>query len=136
MTEELARVVLRLVLGGIFLAQGYRKVVQADDLPHGMDAIAGLIASKGLPRPRVLAALTAWVELLGGGLVVVGLLTRIALLPLVVIVGIAAVGFKRQQGFFGGWDWPLSVFGGSLALLLLGPGRYSLDTLLGIDLPL
>lgn len=136
MSEEFARIVLRLVVGGIFLAQGYRKALADEQLPHGLDALTTVVAAKRLPAPRALALLVAWVELIGGLLVLIGLLTRLALIPLAAITGIAAVAFKRQEGFFGGWDWPLSVFASSIALLLLGPGRYSIDALLGIDLPL
>jgi len=45
---------------------------------------------------------------------------------------VAIARVRWQKGFVNGWDWPLSVLGGTIALLLLGSGAYSLDALLGL----
>jgi len=80
--------------------------------------------------------LLAWVvgltELVGGAALLVGLFTRVATLPLSIILVAAIVGYKWEQGFLGGWDWPFSVLGIVLAITLLGAGPISLDAVLRI----
>jgi putative oxidoreductase len=127
-----AELVLRLVAGAIFFAQGWRKVVSAADAPHGRMNLERLIARRDLPRPDVLARVVGLTELIGGAALLVGLLTRVATLPLMVILVVAIVGYKREQGFHGGWDWPFSVLGIVVAIALLGGGPLSLDAFLGI----
>jgi uncharacterized membrane protein YphA (DoxX/SURF4 family) len=132
MMQDLAVLVLRLVVGGIFFYEGYHKVVSPPDAFRGRNGLAALIEKQGFPYPKLTADLVTLAEFVGGATVVVGLLTRLALIPLIVTVGLAAFVFKRKAGFAGGWDWPFSVFGSSLALLLIGSGGWSLDALIGI----
>jgi len=79
-------------------------------------------------------------ELIGGLLLVVGLLTRIATLPLIVILAVATVTVKLDIGLIAGTGAPmpgaeldLALLAGLVAVLLLGPGRPSLDHLLSIE---
>jgi putative oxidoreductase len=132
LAEDLASLVLRLVVGGIFCAQGYRKLFADRDLPFGRNGLTKMIAEKNLPSPAQLALLTAMAELACGLFVLAGLLTQLAVIPLIGIMIMAVTQFKWKLGFYGGWDWPFSVLGSSVALLLLGSGRYSIDAVLDI----
>lgn len=125
-----AALILRITIGCIFLAQGVRKVLGQPDAPHGRMALQGLIAGGSLPMPALSATLAGYVELIGGSLVLVGLLTRFALIPLIVIL-LGAIYLKFKQGFLGGWDWPFSVLGACIALFALGSGEFSIDELIG-----
>jgi uncharacterized membrane protein YphA (DoxX/SURF4 family) len=131
MEVDLAACVLRVVVGVTFTAQGFRKVFGDREAPFGREALIRLISSKGLPSPELLAALTSLTELTGGLLVLLGLFTRLALIPLMLILLVAILRFKLEVGYFGGWDWPFSVLSSSVALFLIGPGEYSLDAVLG-----
>jgi uncharacterized membrane protein YphA (DoxX/SURF4 family) len=128
----LATLGLRLVAAAIFIAQGWRKLFAAPDAPHGRANLERLIAKRRLPRPELWATLVAWTELIGGTLLLVGLLTRLAALPLVIVLLVAIFGYKWEAGFLGGWDWPFSVLGIVVAIALLGAGAVSLDAVLGI----
>jgi putative oxidoreductase len=134
MTLALAALVLRVSAGLIFVAQGVRKVFAPDDAPHGRGALADMIGREGLPQPDRLALIVAGTELIGGAALLTGFLTRIATIPLLVILIVAILGFKRKAGFLGGWDWPFSVAAIDLAILVLGPGPWSLDALLNLPI--
>ncbi len=133
MGEVAAALILRLLVGAIMTAQGYRKLLQDPAAPHGRQQLASVIADMGLPAAGQLALLVAVCELVAGVLVLAGLITRLATIPIIVIL-LVALRAKWPSGFFGGWDWPLSVLGATLALLALGPGPWSLDAALGLPL--
>lgn len=121
-------------MGGIFSAQGYRKLLGDFDAPFGRGGLTAMITAKGLPNPALLALLTAITELACGVLVLTGTLTLVAVVPPTAIMALAVTQFKWKAGFYGGWDWPFSVLGGCVAILLLGPGGYSVDALLDINI--
>lgn len=131
--EEIAALVLRLVVGVIFVAQGYRKLFGAADRPPGRTNLTHMIAERGIGRPKEWALLVSVTELLFGSLVLIGLMTRLAVIPLIALLIAAIVLFKIREGFIGGWDWPLSVLGSLTAILLLGGGEFSLDTILRVS---
>lgn len=131
-STDLATLVLRLAIGAIFFVQGYRKTFAPGGSKGSGTALREMIAAEGLPAPALLARMVALVELVGGGLIMLGLATRIAAVPLGLTLVVAIVRFKWKDGFQGGWDWPLSVLAGTVALLLLGAGSWSIDHLLGL----
>jgi putative oxidoreductase len=127
---DIATLVLRLTAGATFVVQGFVKLARPPDAPHGRANLAAMVARRGLPRPAETAVFVAAIELLFGLLVLIGLFTRIATIPLDGVLIAAIVGFKFQAGFIGGWDWPLSVLAILVAIALLGPGGYSMDAIL------
>lgn len=130
--EDVAALALRVTVGAIFVAHGWPKVFGDPEGRHGRDRLQGLFAARGLPYPRAAAWATGIAELVGGALVFIGLLTRVAAVPLAVIVAGAIPMAKWKAGFVDGWDWPFSVLGACVAILLLGPGAISLDRLIGV----
>jgi uncharacterized membrane protein YphA (DoxX/SURF4 family) len=127
---DVAALLVRLVVGAIFVAQGYVKLFRPPDAPHGRANLEAMIGGRGIPRPRELAVLVAAFELACGAAVAVGFLTRFALVPLAGILAVAIIGFKFRSGFVGGWDWPLSVLTLLAVIALLGAGVWSVDAAL------
>lgn len=128
--------VLRLVVGAIFVMHGY--VALAVLGPAGT---AGLIARMGYPA--VFATALAWylvvAHVVGGALIVLGLWTRWAALANVPVMASAVILQHLKQGFFmkaiqvapdryvaGGYEFSLLVLGATVALVFLGGGALAL----------
>jgi uncharacterized membrane protein YphA (DoxX/SURF4 family) len=88
----------------------------------------------GLPMPELLGPFVGTFEIICGSLVLLGLLTRLAVIPLLVIMAVALTTTKwpmlAAQGFWhmaheARTDWSMSL--GSLFLLIVGAGPWSLD---------
>lgn len=112
---------LRLVLGLVFVAHGLKK------LDGGMSAFGQTIARIGLPMPMVLAWTAALVELLGGIFVLIGLFTRWAALLLAIVMYVAITRIHVHEGLVGGYELPLVLFVVAVCLVLSGSGPLSLD---------
>ncbi len=136
-----ANILIRLVVGGVFLNEGVLKF-----LDPAANA-AGRFAAIGLPHPGVLGPFVAGVETLGGVLVILGLLNRFAALALLIDISVAIVTTKIPvllgHAYLGLSLMKLPSYGllsmvheartdlamwfGLLFLLVAGPGRWSLD---------
>lgn len=116
---------VRLFVGYFFLETGLGKV-------QNLGALVERFEGWGIPFPAVNAPLSAWTELVGGALLVMGLFTRLASLPLLVnmVVATLTVKMKKVAGLddFVELDEPLYALA-FLWLLVSGPGRVSLDAL-------
>ena len=118
----------RVLLGLIFVLSGFAKI-------SGFDGTAGFIASKGLPLPQLVAALTIVVELGGGLALMAGLYTRQAVIALAGFSLLTAVVFHNfwaapqadQMGQQINFMKNLAIAGGMLVLAAFGPGRLSVD---------
>ena len=129
----LASLVVRLIAGFIMAAHGLQKLVQG---PAGFgEVLAGL----GVPLPTIMAYVVTFVELAGGILLILGLLSRLAaaLLTINLIVAISLVkvnvGLIAPPQSGAGAELDLALIAGFLVVLLMGPGGISLDYLFGIE---
>jgi putative oxidoreductase len=116
----------RITLGVLFMSTGWGKV-------HSLTKVTEFFTTLGIPAPGFHAVLVSYVELVGGALILVGLVTRLAAVPLLVSMAVAIVTAQRDQvhglpDLFGLVEWTYLVLLAWLALA--GPGRASLDQLL------
>lgn len=123
-----AVILVRLMVGSVFLSEGIQKFLFPADVG------AGRFEKIGLPSPEVLAPLVGCFEIACGTLVLIGLLTRLAVVPLIVIIVTAMITTKipmlREQGFWkmaheARTDWSMLL--GLLFLVIVGAGSCSMD---------
>ena len=127
---------VRLLLGGYLAAHGAQKLFGWFG-GHGLAGTGGFMESLGF-RPGKLFALAAGLcEGAGGVLVLLGFLGPIGpgLIIITMVVAMGSVHWKN--GFFvtsNGVEMPLAWATGAVAIAYSGPGRYSLDAVLGLAL--
>jgi putative oxidoreductase len=130
--EAAALLILRVVMGSVFIAHGWPKAFGPAQGEHGTGRTENLLRSRGLPAPALLAKAMGYTEVIGGALVLVGAFTRFAVVPLIVIVAVAIPMVKWKKGFVDGWDWPFTLVGVGVAIAILGAGDVSVDALIGL----
>jgi putative oxidoreductase len=124
--------VLRLCVGAVFLAHGAQKLFGVWDGP-GLTGTASFFGTLGLTPAYPLALLTALTEFGGGGLLILGGLTRWVALGLAIDMGVAIWKVHYPNGFFlnshrgQGIEFTLVLIGALLCLMLTGPGALSVD---------
>jgi putative oxidoreductase len=129
--RDIALLIGRLVLGTILVAHGSQKWWD-----WGITGTTTGFAEMGIPLPSAAAIVAATVELGGGVLLLVGLLTEIAgvlvalnMLGAVVLVHIGNGVFVENNG----WELPGAIFTAALVLAAAGAGRFSVDGLMGLQ---
>jgi putative oxidoreductase len=127
-------VVVRLIVGVIMTAHGLQKL----NLGPAKFGAATLVPL-GVPYADVMAYVVTFTELAGGILLVVGLLSRLAALALLIELVTTIVLVKSHVGLIAppargaGAELDLALIAGLLVILLAGPGRASIDHMLGIE---
>jgi putative oxidoreductase len=111
---------VRLAMALIFILAGWGK------LSAGMDAVAGNFARMGIPMPGLSGPFIAILELVGGGLLFLGLFGRWLGLLYAIEFAVATFYVKMPSGW-GPARLDLMLMVGGLALFLAGPGRAALD---------
>lgn len=131
--DWLAPLVVRLFFGYFWLETGWAKL-------HNLDGATARFVEWGIPFPAFSAPFSAGAEFVCGGLIMVGLFTRFSAIALLInmIVAIALVVIKNVNSFDDFVE--LDEFAYILIffwLLMAGPGKISVDTLisrwLGLD---
>jgi len=123
---DLGLLVLRLVVGGLFIGHGLQRLFGLLDGP-GIDGTARMITELGFQRGTLLAWVTGVIEVGGGALVVLGLFTPIGAAALLGVLA-SAIWVRADIDVFTGGVELETVYAAALgALLFAGPGRVSLD---------
>ena len=132
--SEVALLAVRLIVGIIIAAHGWEKLTVIGPANFGQ----GLLAPNGVPLPSFMGYVVTFTEVLGGTLLIVGLLSRLVTLLLTINLVIATLMVNMHVGLLSstggvGAELPLALIAGFLAILSAGPGRLSLDYLLGVE---
>jgi putative oxidoreductase len=134
---NLAMLVLRVVLGGLLAGHGAQKAFGAFNGP-GLEGTSGWLKSLGMRPGRPWAVLASLGEFGGGVLTVLGFLNPLGPLGITGSMAIATTKAHWGRPIFvteGGAELPVTNMAITTALILNGPGKYSLDRALGIRLP-
>jgi len=124
-------VLIRLVVGWIFLSEGIQKFLFPD--AQGV----GRFIKIGIPAPEFFAPFVGVVEIVGGTLLIAGLLTRLAAIPLIIDMLVAIKTTKIPILIKSGF-WAMAhearvdfaMLFSCLFLLIVGAGAWSFDSYL------
>jgi putative oxidoreductase len=123
---------LRLAAGIIFFAHGAQKLFGWFG-GHGLEGTAGWMASIGLEPGLLMALLSGSAEFFGGLALILGVLVRPAAVALAFTMLVAIFAVHFENGLFmanDGYEFALSLFAISLALIFTGAGKASVDAVL------
>ena len=140
-------ILIRIVVGWVFLSEGIQKFLYAAE--NG----AGRFARIGIPSADVMGPFVAVVEIVFGTMILFGLLTRLAAIPLILDMLVAIVSTKipillghgfwgfslRTLPYYGFWGMfheartDFAMLFGSIFLLIVGGGLWSMDARLSSD---
>ena len=125
-------IIIRLMVGAVFFFEGIQKFLFPQELG------VGRFEHIGIPMPSILAPFVGGVEIIFGALILLGLATRLAAIPLLIDISVAILTTKipllMNKGF-----WPMvheartdyAMLLGLIFLLIQGSGTLSLDHMRG-----
>ena len=133
---DLALLLMRVMMAVVFVLHGAADFFTPG---FGVAALTEGFRGAGIPLPEVAAPFTVFGQFVGGLLFLAGALTRVLALAYVVMMlgAVFFVHIPEGGGFFNqgpdgiiGYEYPLTLAVFSVAFVLAGPGRFSVDRLL------
>ncbi|EKT4468352.1 DoxX family protein [Pseudomonas putida] len=124
--------VIRVLVGIIFIAHGAQKLFGLFG-GYGLEGTGQWMESIGLAPGYLMALLSGSAEFFGGVALVIGLLVRPAALALAFTLVVAIFSVHINNGLFmsnNGYEFGLALLAGTVAVLIEGAGRLSLDRLI------
>lgn len=126
--RDIGLLLARVLLGAVLIMHGGQKLFS-----NGVEGTGAFFESMGVPAAQAAAAFAGTVELVGGILLVLGLVTQLVAVLVVVVMAGAYFYVHQAAGIYaadGGWEL-VAVIGLAVAVFgLVGPGRYSVDALI------
>jgi putative oxidoreductase len=134
-------ILIRLMVGAVFLSEGIQKFLFPNDLG------VGRFIKIGIPAAQVMGPFVGVIEIVCGTLIILGLLTRLAAIPVIIDMCVALISTKlpillghefwrfslSKLPSYGFWSFAheartdFSMLLGSTFLLIVGAGAWSLD---------
>jgi uncharacterized membrane protein YphA (DoxX/SURF4 family) len=128
-TAPKATILVRVLIGAIFLSEGIQKFVFPESLG------VGRFAKIGIPAPSFTAPFVGVVEIVFGACVIAGFLTRLSVIPLLIDISVAIattkVSMLVDKGFWAAAHearTDVAMLLGLIFLLIVGAGPWSVDT--------
>jgi putative oxidoreductase len=132
---ELGLLVLRAVVGGLFIGHGSQKLFGWFG-GAGPDGTGAFFESLGIRPGRAMARAAGFAELAGGLLFAAGLVTPLAAALLIAVMTCAIATVHRPNGVWvsnGGYEYNLVLVAVAFSATAIGAGEWSLDHVLGLD---
>jgi len=120
---------IRAATGALLMPHGWQKLFDGR-----LQGTAEFMASVGLEPAQALATYIALLELVGGAMLALGLLTRLIAAQVIGFMAVATFYVLWSKGFFwiqGGFEYSLLLGILAIAIAIKGGGRYSLDRVIG-----
>ncbi|MGG0718011.1 DoxX family protein [Robertmurraya massiliosenegalensis] len=128
---DIGILLIRLVIGILFIGHGAQKLFGWFG-GNGLNGTGGWFESIGIKPGITMALLAGLVEVVGGILFAIGLLTPLAG---ILIAGTMVVSIVKVHGTNGlwaqanGYEYNLTLMAVAIGVALIGPGQYALDSL-------
>ena len=121
-------VLIRIIVGYVFLVEGIQKFLFPDTLG------VGRFIKIGIPMPHIMAPISGGAEIIFGALLIVGLFTRFSTIPLIINISVAIISTKIPMFIHNGF-WPavhesrldFTMLLSLVFLYMVGAGCYSID---------
>ena len=118
-----AMLLVRLVFGILIMNHGYDKLIHFGDRHGSFMNFLGIGSALSL-------ALVVFAEFFCGLFVILGLFTRFSVIPIIIVLAVAII--KAHHNAIFGDAQPATLFlTGFFVLLIVGPGRVSVDSMIG-----
>lgn len=115
---------LRVAVAAVFINHGRQKL-----FVYGFAGVTGAFTQMGVPFPGVMGPFIGLLEFFGGIALLIGLLTRPMALAFAIDMLVAILLVQLKKGF-SGYEFEFLLLGSSIALLLTGAGRFSVDAVI------
>lgn len=122
LNTDLAALLLRLIFGGLFVYHGYTKFIAYDQILPMFSDLIGIGAKNSF-------ILVIFAELVCGFFVLIGLLTRLSVIPIFITMFVAYF-IAHAKDPFQSKELAFLFFVLSLVVFVLGSGKYSIDNVL------
>jgi len=118
-----ATLFLRIASGALMMNHGYDKLVHFAEKKNSFMNFLGIGSAATL-------SLVIFAEFFCALFIIIGLFTRLAAIPLIIVMGVALFKAHNAQ-FFGDGEMATLYLAAYVVILLVGPGRVSVDGMVG-----